>query len=81
MAHRPAADRELAAALTGVCAAVGLVARNVTLLAQTEVGEVADGGDEPGQGGSSAVPHKRNPVMSVLILGSTRRCSLGGDAG
>ncbi len=70
-------DRErvvqLAAALTGVCAAAGLVARNVTLLAQTEVAEVAEGGGAPGQGGSSAMPHKRNPVVSVLILGCTRR--------
>jgi 3-carboxy-cis,cis-muconate cycloisomerase len=64
---------QLAAALTGVCAAAGLVARNVTLLAQTEVGEVAEGGDAPGQGGSSTMPHKRNPVASVLILGCTRR--------
>jgi 3-carboxy-cis,cis-muconate cycloisomerase len=63
---------QLAAALAGVCAAAGLVARNVTLLAQTEVAEVAEGG-APGQGGSSAMPHKRNPVVSVLILGCTRR--------
>jgi 3-carboxy-cis,cis-muconate cycloisomerase len=64
---------QLAAALAGVCAAAGLVARNVTLLAQTEVAEVAEGGGAPGQGGSSAMPHKRNPVVSVLILGSSRR--------
>jgi 3-carboxy-cis,cis-muconate cycloisomerase len=64
---------QLAAALAGVCAAAGLVARNVTLLAQTEVAEVAEGGEVPGQGGSSAMPHKRNPVVSVLILGCTRR--------
>jgi 3-carboxy-cis,cis-muconate cycloisomerase len=64
---------QLAAALARVCAAAGLVARNVTLLAQTEVAEVAEGGGAPGQGGSSAMPHKRNPVVSVLILGCTRR--------
>jgi 3-carboxy-cis,cis-muconate cycloisomerase len=64
---------QLAAALAGVCAALGLIARNVTLLAQTEVAELAEGGDTPGQGGSSAMPHKRNPVVSVLILGCTRR--------
>jgi 3-carboxy-cis,cis-muconate cycloisomerase len=64
---------QLAAALAGVCAALGVVARNVTLLAQTEVAEVSEGGDGPGQGGSSAMPHKRNPVVSVLILGCTRR--------
>jgi 3-carboxy-cis,cis-muconate cycloisomerase len=64
---------QLAAALAGVCAALGAIARNVTLLAQTEVAEVAEGGDAAGQGGSSAMPHKRNPVVSVLILGCTRR--------
>ena len=63
---------QLAAALSGVCGALGMIARNVTLLAQTEVAE-ADEGDEPGQGGSSAMPHKRNPVTAVMILGCTRR--------
>jgi len=64
---------QLAAALGGACAALGKVARDVTLLAQTEVAEVAEGGDDPRQGGSSAMPHKRNPVASVVILGCTRR--------
>ena len=64
---------QLGAALTGVCAVLGVIARNVTLLAQTEVAEVGEGGDAPGQGGSSAMPHKRNPVVSVIILGCTRR--------
>jgi 3-carboxy-cis,cis-muconate cycloisomerase len=64
---------QLAAALTGACAALGKVARDVTLLAQTEVAELAEGTDDPRQGGSSAMPHKRNPVASVLIVGCTRR--------
>jgi len=66
---------ELAAALAGVCAATGKVARDVTLLAQSEVAEVAEGNGQEGRqaGGSSAMPHKRNPVAAVLILGSTRR--------
>ena len=68
---------ELAAALAGVCAALGKLARDITLLAQSEVGEVAEG--EPGgadgehAGGSSTMPHKRNPVAAVVILGCTRR--------
>ena len=70
---------ELAAALAGACAVLGKVARDVTLLAQSEVGEVSDGptgtagagGDR--RGGSSAMPHKRNPVAAVVILGCTRR--------
>jgi 3-carboxy-cis,cis-muconate cycloisomerase len=61
---------ELAAALAGVSAAAGKIARDVTLLAQSEVGEVREG--YPG-GGSSAMPHKRNPVTAVVILGCTRQ--------
>jgi 3-carboxy-cis,cis-muconate cycloisomerase len=70
---------ELAAALAGACAAVGKVARDVTLLAQSEVAEVSEGGGAGGgeaggpAGGSSAMPHKRNPVAAVVILGCTRR--------
>ena len=70
---------ELASALAGVCAAVGKVARDVTLLAQSEVAEVMEGPAEAGQpgdvrrGGSSAMPHKRNPVASVVVLGCARR--------
>ena len=63
----------LAGALAQACAALGKIARDVTLLAQTEVGEVSEGGGEPGRGASSAMPHKRNPVASVVILGCTRR--------
>ena len=63
----------LAAALTGACAALGKIARDVTLLAETEIGEVAEGAGEPSRGGSSAMPQKRNPVASVLILGCARR--------
>jgi 3-carboxy-cis,cis-muconate cycloisomerase len=70
---------ELAAALAGVCAALGKVARDVTLLAQSEVGEVSEGDPPDGApgsdhaGGSSAMPHKRNPVAAVVILGCARR--------
>jgi 3-carboxy-cis,cis-muconate cycloisomerase len=66
---------EIAAALAGVCAALGKVARDVTLLAQSEVAEVAEGDGAGGErsGGSSAMPHKRNPVAAVVMLGCTRR--------
>ncbi len=46
----------------GVLAKIGL---DVALLAQTEVGEVAEPGSA-GHGGSSTMPHKRNAVGSVL---------------
>jgi 3-carboxy-cis,cis-muconate cycloisomerase len=64
---------ELAAALAGVCAALGKVARDVTLLASTDVGEVTEEAGQSGRGGSSTMPHKRNPVASVLVTASARR--------
>jgi 3-carboxy-cis,cis-muconate cycloisomerase len=54
---------ELAGLLGRVGAAVGSVATDLVLLAQTEVGEVRE--DVPGRGGSSTLPHKRNPVAAV----------------
>jgi 3-carboxy-cis,cis-muconate cycloisomerase len=51
----------------GVLAKVGL---DVALLAQTEVGEV---NEPPGRGGSSTMPHKRNPVGSALAIACARR--------
>jgi 3-carboxy-cis,cis-muconate cycloisomerase len=62
---------DLAAALAAAAAVLGKIARDVTLLAQSEVAEVREGGT--GRGGSSAMPHKSNPVASVLILGCARR--------
>jgi 3-carboxy-cis,cis-muconate cycloisomerase len=65
---------ELAAALAGASAAVGKIARDVTLLAQTEVAEVREGtGTGAARGGSSAMPHKRNPVAAIATLGCTRQ--------
>jgi 3-carboxy-cis,cis-muconate cycloisomerase len=62
---------ELASAMATAAAALGKIARDVTLLAQSEVAEVREGG--AGRGGSSAMPHKRNPVAAVVLLGCTRR--------
>lgn len=63
---------ELAGALGRVCGAAGTAAQDVVLLAQTEVGElVEDGG--PGVGGSSTLPHKRNPVAAVSALACARQ--------
>ena len=77
---------DLGAALARVAGALGKIARDVTLLAQSEVGEVSEGGPEqargaaphagaasPRRGGSSAMPHKRNPVAAIAILGCTRQ--------
>jgi 3-carboxy-cis,cis-muconate cycloisomerase len=56
----------LGAALATTAGALGKVASDVVLLAQNEVGEVAEPA-APGRGGSSAMPHKRNPVLSILV--------------
>ena len=60
---------DLAAALTSACAALGKIARDITLLAQTEVAEVS----EATPGGSSTMPHKQNPVAAIVILGHTKQ--------
>ena len=72
---------DLATALARVTAALGKIARDVTLLAQSEIAEVSEGGGDPAprdaasprRGGSSAMPHKHNPVASIAILGCTRQ--------
>ena len=66
---------ELAAALAGMCAALGKIARDVTLLAQNEVAEVRAGGagGASAAGGSSTMPHKQNPVAAVVVLGCAKR--------
>lgn len=44
----------------------GRIATDVTLLTRPEIGELAEPAGE-GRGGSSTMPHKSNPVLSVLI--------------
>lgn len=61
---------EVAGALGQTCGAVAKIARDITLLSQTEVGEVFEQGPA-GTGGSSTMPHKRNPVAAVLAAGAT----------
>jgi 3-carboxy-cis,cis-muconate cycloisomerase len=62
---------ELAGALGGAAGALAKPARDVTLLAQTEVGEVREG--VPGRGGSSALPHKHNPVAAISAVACAAR--------
>jgi 3-carboxy-cis,cis-muconate cycloisomerase len=57
---------ELASALALTAGVLGKVAVDVQSLARTEVAEVAEPG-VAGRGASSAMPHKRNPVLSTLI--------------
>jgi 3-carboxy-cis,cis-muconate cycloisomerase len=62
----------LGAALAIAAGACEKVALDIVLLAQNEIGEVAES-SEGGRGGSSAMAHKRNPVASVSVLACTRR--------
>jgi 3-carboxy-cis,cis-muconate cycloisomerase len=56
----------LADALTSVTDALGKVATDVALLVRPEVAELAEPA-AAGRGGSSTMPQKRNPVLSVLV--------------
>ncbi|QKW52371.1 3-carboxy-cis,cis-muconate cycloisomerase [Streptomyces buecherae] len=60
----PMAD--LAAALAFTSGALGKIAVDVQSLTRTEVGEVHEG-SVAGRGASSAMPHKRNPVLATVI--------------
>lgn len=63
---------ELAGALGVLGGVLAKIARDVTLLASDEVGEVHERGT-PGRGGSSSMAHKRNPVAAISVLACTTR--------
>jgi 3-carboxy-cis,cis-muconate cycloisomerase len=58
---------EVAAAFVILAGTCGKIARDVTLLMQTETGEAFEPAGE-GRGGSSTMPHKRNPVAAASAL-------------
>jgi 3-carboxy-cis,cis-muconate cycloisomerase len=62
---------ELASALAILAGSCGKIARDVTLLMQTDVGEAFEPAGE-GRGGSSTMPHKRNPVGAVAVLAAAQ---------
>jgi 3-carboxy-cis,cis-muconate cycloisomerase len=62
----------LMAALSIYTASLGKIALDVALLMQFEVGEAAEPGGD-GRGGSSSMPHKRNPTACMLTLASAKR--------
>jgi len=70
-AHR---DRiaELATFLGLLTGTLGKIARDVSLLMQTEVGEGFEPAGE-GRGGSSAMPQKRNPIGAAVALAAAAR--------
>lgn len=57
---------ELGSAVAGVLAALGKAAGDVLTLQRPEIAELREP-SAPGRGGSSAMPQKRNPVLSTLI--------------
>jgi 3-carboxy-cis,cis-muconate cycloisomerase len=58
---------EIAAALAILAGSCGKIARDVTLLMQTDVAEAFEPA-APGRGGSSTMPQKRNPVGAPIAL-------------
>ncbi|MCI1738378.1 MAG: 3-carboxy-cis,cis-muconate cycloisomerase [Pseudomonas veronii] len=63
---------EFASVLGLIAGSLGKLGRDISLLMQTEEAEVFEPA-APGKGGSSTMPHKRNPVgAAVLISAATR---------
>ena len=63
---------EIASVLGNLAATVGKLARDLALLAQTEVDEAREPA-APGRGGSSTMPQKRNPVGASIALAAATR--------
>ena len=62
-----------AATMLGLCTGtLGKMARDISLHMQTEVAEVFEPAGE-GRGGSSTMPHKRNPVSAAVVLSAATR--------
>ena len=70
------AHRDRLATLISACGVVtgslGKVARDISLLMQNEVAEVAEPSGQD-RGGSSTMPHKRNPVGCAVTLAAAHR--------
>ncbi len=63
---------ELVCACGILTGSLGKMARDISLLMQGEVGEVAEPGGA-GRGGSSTMPQKRNPIASAIALAAASR--------
>ncbi|OBY75677.1 3-carboxy-cis,cis-muconate cycloisomerase [Acinetobacter gyllenbergii] len=63
---------ELASMLALIVGNVGKIAKDWSLLMQTEIAEVFEPAAK-GRGGSSTMPHKRNPVAAASILAAANR--------
>jgi 3-carboxy-cis,cis-muconate cycloisomerase len=63
---------EIGAFLALISGTLGKIARDISLEMQTEISEFAESAGE-GRGGSSTMPHKRNPVACSVILAAATR--------
>jgi len=66
------ATASLACTVAVLCGSLGKIGRDLSLLSQAEVAEVAEP-HAPGRGSSSAMPHKRNPVAALVALSAAAR--------
>lgn len=55
-----------------ITGSLGKIAGDIALLGQVEVGEVGEP-EEPGRGEATTMPHKRNPVASMVALAAAQR--------
>jgi 3-carboxy-cis,cis-muconate cycloisomerase len=63
---------EIGGMLSLLAGVLGKISLDIILMAQTEVGEVSEPAGA-GRGGSSTLPHKRNPILSVTAAACSRR--------
>ncbi len=71
-AHRDELLR-LMAELSILTVTVGKIARDLALLSQPEIGEMLESAPQKGVGGSSAMPHKRNPIACLQAIAAATR--------
>jgi 3-carboxy-cis,cis-muconate cycloisomerase len=63
---------EVATTMGLLAATLGKLGRDIALLAQTEIAEAFEPA-APGRGGSSTLPHKRNPVGAAIAIAAATR--------
>jgi 3-carboxy-cis,cis-muconate cycloisomerase len=62
---------EVGGFLALVCGSLAKIGNDMVLLSQTEVAEASENA-ESSRGGSSTLPHKRNPVASAYLVAASR---------